>query len=216
MAWNVFFEREDIKEELEKINKFLRQEEEKWGEELEILPPPELRFRAFDLCPLNDIKVCILGQDPYFHREEAMGLCFSVPENIKIPPSLRNIFKELKEDTGIERTNTDLTNWASQGVLLLNTALSVREHCPNSHSKQWKVLTDKLIQHISNNNKGVIFVLWGGNAKIKEDLIDVSKHHILKSSHPSPLGAYRGFLGCKHFSKINEILLNQKQLPIDW
>ena len=207
--------------DLKKIDDLIDIEEEKYNNELKILPPLELRYSAFELCPYNKIKVVILGQDPYHKVGEAMGLCFSVPTNIKIPPSLRNIFKELKKDTGIDRLNTNLTDWAEQGVLLLNTALTVREHCANSHSKIWKEFTDKLINYISEkkklDNQKVIFILWGNNAISKRKLIDESFHYVLTAVHPSPLSANRGgFFGCKHFSKCNEILKTEKKEEIQW
>ena len=138
------------------------------------------------------MQVCILGQDPYHGQGQAMGLSFSVPTNMKIPPSLRNIFKELKNDLGIERNNPDLTDWAKQGILLLNTSLSVREHCPNSHSKIWKDFGDNIIKFISDNKQDIIFILWGKASTSKSDLIDSKKHYILTASHPSPMSANRG------------------------
>ena len=213
MSWESFFKQDDIKSLMHLVDRFLKKEEAKYGDELLILPPPSMRFAAFDLCPFDDVKVCIWGQDPYSNRGEAHGLCFSVDPSVKTPPSLRNILKELKDDLGIERTNTDLTSWAKQGVLLLNSSLTVLEHSPNSHAKHWKPLTDRVIEYISENKTGVVFILWGALAKSKEKLIDTSKHHVLKANHPSPLSANRGgFFGCKHFSKTNALL---KQ-PINW
>ena len=153
-----------------------------------------------------------MGQDPYHQEGQAMGLCFSVPVDIKIPPSLVNIFKELYQDLGIQKIDGDLTSWAKQGVLLLNSSLSVRESCANSHSKLWKDFTDNAIKYISDEREGIIFILWGTNAKSKKKFIDDNKHYILESNHPSPLSANRGgFFGCKHFSKCNEILLRNNK-----
>lgn len=172
-----------------------------------ILPPVEKRFSAFDKCKFENVKVCIYGQDPYHTRGVANGLCFSVNRDIKIPPSLRNIFVELKDDLGIVKENGDLSSWAEQGVLMLNSALSVRESCANSHAKHWKPFTDSIIKYLSDNSSGVVFILWGNYAKEKIKFIDESKHYILKATHPSPLSANRGgFFGCKHFSKCNAIL----------
>ena len=205
--------------ELKAIEKLLEEEENKYKDELQILPPFNLRYAAFKLCPYDKLKVVILGQDPYHNVGEAMGLCFSVQSHVTTPPSLRNIFKELKNDTGIHRTNSDLTDWAMQGILLLNTALTVREHCPNSHYKYWVNFTNEVIQFISNNKSSdkIIFILWGNNAIKKKHLIDESRHHVLTASHPSPLSANRGgFFGCKHFSKVNELLKQQNKDPIIW
>tara|TARA_Y100000748_G_C15493768_1_gene487460 strand:- start:211 stop:792 length:582 start_codon:yes stop_codon:yes gene_type:complete len=192
-------------------------EQKKYEDELQIFPPIELRFAAFDMCSFETMQVCILGQDPYHGQGQAMGLSFSVPTNMKIPPSLRNIFKELKNDLGIERNNPDLTDWAKQGILLLNTSLSVREHCPNSHSKIWKDFGDNIIKFISDNKQDIIFILWGKASTSKSDLIDSKKHYILTASHPSPMSANRGgFFGCKHFSKTNEILQKLGKKEIIW
>ena len=215
MSWSNFLEQEQ--EELKKINEFLDSEYIKYGDDLLVLPPSDMRFLAFDICPLDKVKVCIWGQDPYHNRGEAMGLCFSVPSTVKIPPSLRNIYKELESDLNIKKDSGDLSLWAEQGVLLLNSALTVREHCPNSHQKHWRNFTNHAIEYLSNNTSGVVFILWGNNAKQKEKLIDTSKHHILKATHPSPLSANRGgFFGCKHFSQTNQILENQNMTPIQW
>ena len=202
---------------LEHIDEELDAEQKKYEDELQIFPPIELRFAAFDMCSFENMQVCILGQDPYHGQGQAMGLSFSVPTNMKIPPSLRNIFKELKNDLGIERNNPDLTDWAKQGILLLNTSLSVREHCPNSHSKIWKDFGDNIIKFISDNKQDIIFILWGKASTSKSDLIDSKKHYILTASHPSPMSANRGgFFGCKHFSKTNEILQKLGKKEIIW
>lgn len=217
MSWTVFFNKEINKKKLIEIDEYLEEEKHKYSGELRIFPKEDLRYLAFDLCPFEDIKVCILGQDPYHQEGQAMGLCFSVPVDIKIPPSLVNIFKELYQDLGIQKIDGDLTSWAKQGVLLLNSSLSVRESCANSHSKLWKDFTDNAIKYISDEREGIIFILWGTNAKSKKKFIDDNKHYILESNHPSPLSANRGgFFGCKHFSKCNEILLRNNKTQIEW
>ena len=183
----------------------------------ECFPPKEQIFRAFELTPFEDIKVVIIGQDPYHNDFQANGLCFSVSENVKAPPSLKNIFTELNNDLGIERTKTELNDWAEQGVLLLNATLSVRAHSPNSHKDLgWEKFTDFVIKEISENRENIVFVLWGAFAQKKEELIDYSKHFILKSAHPSPFSVYRGFYGSKPFSKINEYLESKALKPISW
>ena len=183
----------------------------------ECFPPKEQIFRAFELTPFEDIKVVIIGQDPYHNDFQANGLCFSVSENVKAPPSLKNIFTELNNDLGIERTKTELNDWAEQGVLLLNATLSVRAHSPNSHKDLgWEKFTDFVIKEISENRENIVFVLWGAFAQKKEELIDYSKHFILKSAHPSPFSVYRGFYGSKPFSKINEFLESKNLKPISW
>lgn len=217
MSWTVFFNKEINKKKLIEIDEYLEEEKRKYSGELRIFPKEDIRYLAFDLCSFEDIKVCILGQDPYHQEGQAMGLCFSVPVDIKIPPSLVNIFKELYQDLGIQKIDGNLTSWAKQGVLLLNSSLSVRESCANSHSKLWKDFTDNAIKYISDEREGIIFILWGTNAKSKKKFIDDNKHYILESNHPSPLSANRGgFFGCKHFSKCNEILLINNKTQIEW
>lgn len=216
MEWSDFFAQDIQKEHLKTIEEVLKSENN-GDDELLTLPPQHMRFAAFDLCPLEKVKVCIWGQDPYHGRGEAMGLCFSVATSVKIPPSLRNIFKELHNDLNITKTDGDLTSWAEQGVLLLNSALTVREHCANSHQKYWKPITDNVIKFMSANREGIVFILWGASAQAKEKFIDTSKHFVLKAAHPSPLSANRGgFFGCKHFSKCNAILATQNVEPIEW
>ena len=176
-------------------------------------------FNAFNKCPLNEVKVVILGQDPYPTPGHAHGLCFSVQEHVNpYPKSLVNIFKEISEDLGKPAPdNGSLERWAKQGVFLLNTVLSVNAHAPNSHRDfGWQQFTDAVIKTISNEKKGLVFLLWGSQAQKKTELIDKEKHHILTSVHPSPLSAYRGFFGCKHFSKTNELLISQGNEPINW
>jgi uracil-DNA glycosylase len=175
-------------------------------------------YNCFKLTPFSNVKAVILGQDPYHNVGQAHGLCFSVQDGVKNPPSLENIFKELKEDLGFEKPKTgNLTKWAKEGVLLLNTSLSVREHQANSHSKcGWAWFTDSVIKLISEHKENVVFILWGGNARSKKALIDQTKHCILECAHPSPLSAYNGFFGCKHFSRTNEYLQSKGISPIDW
>lgn len=182
-----------------------------------IYPPANLTFNAFNLTPLNSLKIILLGQDPYHQPYQAMGLSFSVPCGVRVPPSLLNIYKELKEDLGIKPCkNGDLSAWAKQGVLLLNSILSVEANKPASHSEWgWQEFTDSIIKKLSDEKTGLIFMLWGTFAKSKKVLIDTNKHFILEAAHPSPL-ARSGFLGCKHFSKANELLKKLRKIPINW
>ncbi len=182
-----------------------------------IYPPANLTFNAFNLTPLDELKIVLLGQDPYHQPNQAMGLSFSVPYGVKIPPSLLNIYKELKTDLDIEPSKSgDLSSWAKQGILLLNSILSVETGKPASHSSWgWQEFSDAVISKLSLEKSGLIFMLWGNYAKSKKALIDTSKHFILEAAHPSPL-ARTGFLGCKHFSKANEILRNLGKNPINW
>ena len=175
-------------------------------------------FNSLHYTPYNKVKVVILGQDPYHGPNQAHGLSFSVKPKVKTPPSLQNIFKELNNDLGCFIPNNGyLIPWSDQGVLLLNTALTVRAHEANSHKGiGWETFTDRIIELLSERTDPVIFVLWGANARKKTALIDTSKHYILEAPHPSPLSARRGFFGCKHFSKINEILIELGKKPIDW
>lgn len=174
-------------------------------------------FKAFELTPFDQVKVVLLGQDPYHGEGQAMGLCFSVPNGIVYPPSLRNIIIELKNDTGIELKSGDLTPWAKQGVFLLNATLTVRAHQAGSHQKKgWETFTDSVIHKISEEKEHVVFILWGSYAQQKINLIDTRKHFIIKSVHPSPLSAHRGFFGSKPFSLTNEYLTSKKIEPIQW
>ncbi len=180
-------------------------------------PPKELLFRALELTPFEDVKVVIVGQDPYHGPDQANGLSFSVDQGVKLPPSLRNIFKELNSDLQIHRESGDLESWARQGVLLLNSVLSVRASQPGSHQALgWEVVTDLILSKLSEKRERVIFVLWGAQAQKKQPLIDSQKHVVLQSAHPSPLAAYRGFFGSKVFSKINSHLVSQGLSPVDW
>lgn len=182
-----------------------------------IYPPGGQIFRAFELTPVDKVKVVILGQDPYHNPEQAMGLSFSVPVGVPAPPSLKNIFKEIENDLGIRMSGSpDLTPWAEQGVLLLNAILTVQAGAAASHrGKGWETFTDAVIKYISDNCEGVVFLLWGGFARNKKDLIDTSRHFVLEAAHPSPL-AGGAFFGCRHFSRTNEILINEHKTPINW
>ena len=182
-----------------------------------VYPPGGSIFKAFELCPLDRVKVVILGQDPYHNPGQAMGLSFSVPEGIAAPPSLKNIFKEIESDLGIKMSgSTDLSPWARQGVLLLNAVLTVRAGAAASHSGLgWQEFTDAVIRTISETRSGVVFLLWGNYAKTKAPLIDISRHHILTAAHPSPL-ARGAFFGYRHFSRTNGILEHEGKSPIDW
>ena len=183
-----------------------------------IFPPGNLIFNAFNLTPFDQVKVVLLGQDPYHNVHQAHGLCFSVQPGIEHPRSLVNIFKELHDDLGVKiPQNGNLEKWAQQGVLLLNATLTVRAHQAGSHQNHgWETFTDAVIRKLSENKEGLIFLLWGNYAQAKESLIDTSKHYILKTVHPSPLSASRGFFGCKHFSKTNGILQQLGKEIIDW
>ena len=183
-----------------------------------IYPPADDIFNALHYTPLSEVKVVILGQDPYHGAGQAHGLCFSVKPDIETPPSLVNIYKELNSDLGCYIPNNGyLTKWAKQGVLMLNTALTVREGKPNSHAnKGWEILTDRIISMVNEKKDPVVFLLWGRNAQNKEKLITNKHHLILKSAHPSPLSAYNGFFGCKHFSKCNAFLKEHNLAEIDW
>lgn len=182
-----------------------------------IYPPGPLIFNAFDKTPLPSLKVVILGQDPYHNPGEAMGLSFSVPDGVRIPPSLRNIFKEIESDLGIRMSgSSNLEPWARQGVLLLNSILTVRAGAAASHrSLGWEYFTDAVIRCISERCEGIVFLLWGRYARSKAVLIDSSRHHVLEAAHPSPL-AGGAFFGCRHFSRTNELLIAEGRSPIDW
>ena len=182
-------------------------------------PPGSKIFAAFDTTPFDRVKVVILGQDPYHEVGQAMGLCFSVPHGIQVPPSLVNIITEINADLGtaIPTTCGDLTGWAEQGVLLLNATLTVRAHQAGSHQRHgWEQFTDAAISALNERRSGIVFLLWGSYAIAKRKLIDPQRHHVLTAPHPSPLSAYRGFFGCRHFSRANQFLMAQGQQPIDW
>ncbi|MGB4447415.1 MAG: uracil-DNA glycosylase [Cloacibacterium sp.] len=180
-------------------------------------PPKNQIFRAIELTTFDEVEVVIIGQDPYHDDFQANGLCFSVSDLVKAPPSLKNIFTELKDDLGIEKTSNELDSWAKQGVLLLNATLTVRAHEPNSHKDLgWEKFTDFIIKEISEKKENVVFVLWGTFAQKKASLIDETKHFIIQSAHPSPFSVYRGFYGSRPFSKINEYLISKNKKPINW
>ena len=182
-------------------------------------PPGSKIFNAFDSTPFDKVKVVILGQDPYHEPGQAMGLCFSVPQGIVVPPSLVNIITEINADLGVDipKTCGDLSGWAEQGVLLLNATLTVRAHQAGSHQRHgWEQFTDAAIQALAERRRGIVFLLWGSYAIAKRKLIDPNYHHILTAPHPSPLSAYRGFFGCRHFSRTNALLAQQGMEPIDW
>jgi len=183
-----------------------------------VYPPPKFLFHAFELCPFDSVKVVIIGQDPYHGHGQAHGLCFSVPNDVKIPPSLQNIYKEIHSDLGTQIDESgNLERWARQGVLLLNATLTVEAGKPASHQGYgWEQFTDAVIKKISDDKEHVVFLLWGKYAQDKGTIINSKKHLVLKAAHPSPFSAYSGFFGCKHFSKTNEYLLSNKITPIDW
>ena len=190
---------------------------DKLYQEKTIYPKKEDIFKALEITSYEDTKVVILGQDPYHEEGQAMGLSFSVPRGVKLPPSLVNIFKELNRSCGIDNSCGDLTSWANQGVLLLNTTLTVEEGKANSHQNLgWSKFTDRIIIELNKKTSPVIFVLWGGNSIKKKELITNKIHHVLTSAHPSPLSCYRGFIGCDHFKIINELLMQDYNFSIDW
>lgn len=183
-----------------------------------VYPPKNKIFSALTHCDIDDVKVVILGQDPYHEEGQAHGMCFSVMPNVEIPPSLKNIYKELESEYGYKPANHGcLVSWSRQGVLLLNTTLTVREHMANSHSTYgWQRFTDRIIEEVNKQNKPVVFMLWGRNAINKKSLIDEGKHLVLTAAHPSPLSAYNGFFGCGHFKKANEFLKAHGRGEINW
>lgn len=214
-SWKKVLKNEFKKSYFKQLFRKLEAEEKKGTQ---IFPPSQMVFRAFELCPWDQLKVVILGQDPYHDDGQAEGICFSVQKGIKIPPSLRNMYKEAAEDVGFQHPNHgSLIQWGKQGILLLNTVLTVKAHNANSHKKfGWTEFTDAVIQTISRKHEGVVFVLWGGQAKKKKKMINTSKHKIIESGHPSPLSAYRGFFGSKPYSKCNRLLKAMGKKEIDW
>lgn len=196
------------------LKEFLVSEKQQYA----VYPPGNRIFAAFDITTWDNVKVVILGQDPYHGKGQAHGLCFSVPAGIQPPPSLVNIFKELKSDLGIPiPSHGNLESWARQGVLLLNATLTVRANQAGSHqNKGWEQFTDAVIRRLSDHKEGLVFILWGRFAQAKEELIDRRKHHILKAPHPSPFSANSGFFGCRHFSRTNTILEGHGREPVDW
>ena len=212
-SWNTYLKEEFSKPYFKKLMKKVNTA----YKNKTVYPKRSDLFRAFELCSLLDTKVVILGQDPYYRKGQANGLAFSVNKGIKLPPSLKNIYKEMEDDLGIKNVNGDLTKLAKQGVLLLNTTLTVESGKPTSHSKYgWQTFTDAVIKLISDERKHVVFILWGSNAISKEKLIDTKKHLVIKSAHPSPLSAYNGFFGSKPFSKTNGYLVKHFRNSINW
>jgi uracil-DNA glycosylase len=213
-SWKYALKDEFIKSYFSDLKQFLIQEKEQY----DVYPPGNLIFNALNKTPFDKVKVIILGQDPYHGAGQSHGLCFSVPEGITPPPSLKNIFKEIHDDLGYSvSSGGNLESWSSQGVLLLNTTLTVRANQPLSHqNKGWEIFTDQVIKVLSNQKDNLVFLLWGRHAKAKEELIDSSKHLVLKAAHPSPFSATSGFFGCRHFSLTNKYLSEHSLIPIDW
>ena len=212
--WQLFFDKEQSQPYYEELRKFLKQE---YATHV-VYPPMEDIFNAFKLTDLHDVKVVILGQDCYHGPNQAMGLSFSVREGVEEPPSLRNIDKEIMDENALQgEWSSDLTRWAEQGVLLLNSILTVREHEPGSHANHgWEILTDNVISLLNYSNEPKVFILWGGYARSKKKLITNCKHLVLESAHPSPLSAYRGFFGNNHFNLTNEFLKAHNLTEIYW
>ncbi|MDD4922491.1 MAG: uracil-DNA glycosylase [Bacteroidales bacterium] len=213
-TWKNKLEKEFDKDYFLKLTQYIRSE----YQHQTVYPEGKLIFNAFDHCPFDQVKVVILGQDPYHEPGQAHGLCFSVKEDVKFPPSLQNIFKEIRADEGYEPfKNGNLERWANQGVLLLNATLTVRAHLAGSHQeKGWESFTDAAIHTLAEERSGLVFILWGSYAQKKGAFIDGKKHLVLKSVHPSPLSAHRGFFGNRHFSQANDYLMSQGLTPIDW
>ncbi|MFT5281829.1 MAG: uracil-DNA glycosylase [Yoonia sp.] len=216
LDWQTLLGAEKEKEYFKSLLEFVQSRR---NDAVKVFPNKPEVYNAFALTPCDQVKVVILGQDPYHGEGQAHGLCFSVQNGVKIPPSLRNIYKELSADIEgfIVPKHGNLTNWARQGILMINTVMTVDEANANSHKgKGWEQFTDTVIAQVSEHLHDVIFLLWGKPAQQKIKLIDTSKHHVLMSVHPSPLSAHRGFLGCKHFSQVNELLIKLGKNPIDW
>lgn len=213
-SWKTVLSEEFQADYFLELKEFLVNERTKY----KVYPPGSQIFNAFQFAPFNKVQVVIIGQDPYHGHGQAHGLCFSVAQGIKPPPSLVNIFKELNSDLGIPvPTHGNLEGWAKQGVLLLNATLTVRANQAGSHQgKGWETFTDAVIRKLSDQRVGLVYILWGRFAQAKESLIDAKKHYVLKAAHPSPFSAYNGFFGCKHFSKTNEILRRHGLDEIDW
>lgn len=213
-SWDEVLKPEFQKEYYISLRNFLKEEYSKYT----IYPNMYDIFNALKYTSYDDVKVVLIGQDPYHEKGQAHGLCFSVQDGIPFPPSLNNIFKELKNDLGLNPpTSGNLTKWAKQGVLLLNSVLTVREHMANSHkNKGWENLTNRIIELLNEKEQPIIFILWGNDARRKKQMITNPKHYILEAAHPSPLSAYNGFFGCHHFSKTNEILRKLNKPEINW
>lgn len=212
--WDELLKDEFQKDYYLKLREFLKKEYSNYT----VYPNMYDIFNALKYTPLKDVRVVILGQDPYHGPNQAHGLCFSVKKGVEPPPSLKNIYKEIESDLNIPEANHgDLTSWAQDGVLLLNAVLTVRRGSPNSHKgKGWEIFTDRVIQLVNEQADPCVFLLWGANAKAKQSLITNKKHLVLSTVHPSPLSAYNGFFGCKHFSKANEFLIKNNRKPVDW
>ena len=211
--WDQVLKNELKQEYFKRLGIFVKQE----YKTKQIFPPYENIFDALRFTDYDDVKVVILGQDPYHGLGEAHGLCFSVKQGVKMPPSLLNIFKELYNDLGIKRTNTDLTDWAKEGVLLLNAIMTVQKDKPLSHKdKGWEIFTDNIIKYLNQREKPIVFIFWGSFARSKKQLITNPNHKIIESAHPSPLSAHRGFFGSKPFSKTNVFLKNIGEDEIKW
>ncbi len=212
--WKKIIDEEKEKDYFKELKKFLLSEYDNY----KIYPKKGEIFKCFELTNFKDVKVVILGQDPYHQPFQAHGLCFSVNKGVKIPPSLVNIYKEIHNDLGCSiPVHGNLTKWAKEGVLLLNTIMSVRDSSPMSHSnKGWEIFTDKVIKKLNDDDTPKVFMLWGSPSRKKKVLITNSHHLVLECAHPSPLSAYNGFFGCKHFSKANEFLKKNGREPIDW
>ena len=215
-GWKDALQEEFAKEYFQRLTEIVRAEYS--NSALKVYPPASKIFAAFDQCPFNDVKVVIIGQDPYHGPGQANGLSFSVNDGVAIPPSLRNIFKEINQDTGAPIPSSgDLTRWAKQGVLLLNSSLTVREHQPKSHSGiGWETFTDAAIRALNDKRVNIVFLLWGSDAIKRGAMIDRNRHLVLQSVHPSPLSASRGFFGNHHFSKTNQYLTEHGLQPIKW
>ena len=213
-SWKRELDEEFSKSYFQELTSFVRSE----YESTKIYPPGSLIFSAFDHCTFKDTKVVIVGQDPYHGPKQANGLCFSVSDGIRHPPSLQNIFKEIKSDLGLEiPVSGNLERWAKQGVLLLNATLTVRAGQAGSHQKRgWEEFTNHVLNVLSERKEKLVFLLWGAYAQRKGEVIDATKHHVLKAPHPSPFSAHSGFFGCKHFSKTNQYLTNQGLSTIQW
>lgn len=213
-SWKDILSEEFKKPYFKELKSFLVTERQKY----QVYPAGGKIFSAFDHTPFHKVKVVILGQDPYHGPGQAHGLCFSVPEGVALPPSLLNIYKEIRSEFGTELPGSgNLEPWAEQGVFLLNATLTVRARQAGSHQRKgWEIFTDAVISHLSKYRSNLVFMLWGNYARAKKELIDIKKHHVLEAPHPSPLSANRGFFGCNHFKKANEILSAQGQRPIDW
>ncbi len=213
-SWLAHLEPEFHKPYMKDLRSFLVAEKKRGN----VYPPGAEIFNAFSFTPFDSVRVVVLGQDPYHNHGQAHGLCFSVRRGVEPPPSLRNIYKELSDDVGfVAPSHGELTHWAKQGVLLLNTVLTVRAHQANSHrDRGWETFTDCVIHLLNAQREGLVFVLWGSAAGRKSAMIDDGKHLVLRSPHPSPLSAYRGFFGCRHFSRINQHLVERGGSPSDW